>query len=146
MQFAEPLTQYLTQAYVMPYPTNLLSIDERNERAYNIGFKLAYHHGITNNVKRGTNHIISVRDLLNACGNMPFVENINQGSNRGHWKRLIKEPLEKSLDTLCTKKVITRWEFANAKGSPLTDAQLDSGSYEDFVSQYVLFDLPDEHL
>lgn len=150
LQFTEAITHYLTHAYVMPYPTALLAIDEYSERTYNIGFKLAYHHGFTNNIKRGTNHIISVEDLLNACGDMPRAEDINKTTDRGHWKRRIKEPLENSLDLLKKQKVITQWEFSNAKGEPLTDSQLDNGSDGGsnvaFESLYVVFDLPDEHL
>lgn len=143
MQFTEKLTSYLVNAYLMPYPKALLTIDDRNDKAYAIGLKLALHHGMTHNEESGTNHLISIRALLDACGSMPTHAEIESSSKQGHWKRLIQTPLENSLDALINAKVLTRWEYANAKGAPLTDDQLDCRRYEDFEAQYILFDMPD---
>ena len=143
MQFTEKQTSYLENAYLMPYPKALLTIDDRNDKAYAIGLKLALHHGMTHNEEIGTNHLISIRALLDACGSMPTHEEIESSSTQGHWKRRIQTPLENSLDALINTNVLTRWEYANAKGAPLTDDQLDCRRYEDFEAQYILFDMPD---
>ena len=146
MQFTEALTSYLVQAYIMPYPKALLAIDERNERAYNIGFKLALHHGMSHNEEVKTNHLISVKALLDACGDVPTHEELERSTNQGHWRRFIQDPLERCLDDLVRRNVLTRWEYANARGAALTDDQLRSRNYAEFECLFVSFDMPDSRL
>lgn len=145
MQFTEKLTAYLVNAFIMPYPKSLLAMDDNNSKAYSIGIKLALHHGITHNEKCGTNHLISIRALLDACGEMPLIEEVEASSNRGHWRRLIQEPLETSLNHLVQHNLLTRWEYANSKGTPLTEDQLFSKSYKAFEDLFISFDMPDSH-
>lgn len=52
--FTADMANYLNQAYIMQYPLELLAISERNPNAYPIARKLALHHSIDNNPKKGT--------------------------------------------------------------------------------------------
>lgn len=144
MRFSEDMAAYLVHAYLMQYPTALQSLDERNPRTYNIGYKLAYHHSNDNNRAKGTANIISVKVLLEACGDMPTYEEIQASKNRGHWERLIKEPLEKSLEGNLQSGVITSWEYSNSKGRPLDKDQISIGDYQTFVGLYVHFEMAEE--
>ena len=144
MRFSEDIAAYLTQAYVMQYPTALQAVDERNPRTYKIGYKLALHHSMDNNRTRGTNKIISVSSLIAECGDIPTFEEIQASKDRGHWDRRIKLPLEAALDSLAEKNVITSWEYANSKGAPLTEEQIAIADYQTFAGLYILFDMADE--
>ena len=144
MRFSEDIANYLTHAYIMQYPTALQAIDERNPRTYNVGWKLALHHSIDNNRAKGTANIISVTSLLDACGDMPSFEDIQASKNRGHWERLIKDPLEKALDAAQSSGVIVSWEYCNSKGIPLDDGQVTISDYQTFITLYVHFEMMEE--
>lgn len=144
MRFSEDIANYLTHAYIMQYPTALQAIDERNPRTYNVGWKLALHHSMDNNRAKGTANIISVTSLLDACGDMPSFEDIQASKNRGHWERLIKDPLEKALDAAQSSGVIVSWEYCNSKGIPLDDGQVTISYYQTFIALYVHFEMMEE--
>lgn len=144
MRFSEDIATYLTNAYVMQYPIALQTVDERNPRTYNVGYKLALHHSIDNNRIRGTANIISVTSLLAECGDMPTYEEVQASKDRGHWERRIKEPLEAALDSNVSKGVIKSWEYSNSKGAPLTDGQVAIADYETFSGLYIHFDMEGE--
>lgn len=144
MRFSEDIAAYLTQAYIMQYPTALQAVDERNPRTYTIGYKLALHHSMDNNRAKGTNTIISVSALLDECEGMPTYEEVQASKNRGHWERLIKDPLEKALDSLVETHVLTMWEYSNSKGAPLSKSQLTIADYQTFAGLYIHFDMAGE--
>jgi len=144
MRFSEDMAAYLVHAYLMQYATALQALDERNPRTYNVGYKLAYHHSNDNNRAKGTANIISVKALLEACGDMPTYEEIQASKNRGHWERLIKEPLEKALEGNLQSGVITRWEYSNSKGKPLDEGQISIADYQTFMRLYIHFDMEEE--
>jgi hypothetical protein len=144
MRFSEDMAAYLTHAYVMQYPIALQAVDEYSPRTYNIGYKLALHHSMDNNRAKGTANIISVTSLLEACGDIPSFDEVQASSDRGHWERRIKDPLEAALDSNVTNGVITAWEYSNSKGVPLEEGQLAIADYQTFTGLYVRFDMVDE--
>ena len=140
MQFSEDIARYLLGAYIMQYPEALLSIDERSPRAYRVGYKLAYHHSMQRNVELGTADILSVRVLLDACGDIPDYDEV-QKTDRGHWESRIKIPLENALDSCVRAGVIERWEYCGAKKTPLADDEVEIRDYPTFEGLYVRFDM-----
>lgn len=144
MRFSEEMAAYLDHAYLMQYPIALQALDERNPRTYNVGYKLAFHHCNDNNRKMGTANIISVNALLEACGDIPPYEEVQANENRGHWERLIKDPLEKALESNLKIGVIQKWEYCNSKCTPLTEAQIGIPDYQTFISLYICFEMQDE--
>jgi hypothetical protein len=72
--------------------------------------------------KRGFS-IISVTALLEAVGSIPSYEDVKK-SYSGHVEREIITPFEKALTELQDKNYF-KWQYANAKGKPLTLKQLD---------------------
>ena len=144
MRFSEDMAAYLVHAYIMQYPTALQVLDERNPRAYNIGYKLALHHSNDNNRSKGTANILSVTVLLDACGDIPAYEEIQSSKDRGHWDRRIKEPLEAALNSNLSSGVITSWEYCNSKCSPLNDEQISIPDYQTFTELYIHFEMADE--
>ena len=134
--FTSDMANYLNQAYIMQYPLDLLSISERNPNAYPIARKLALHHSIDNNHKKGTANIISVAKLLESAPEIPSIEVVRAGN--GSWSVRIKGKLEKALDAIGG---ILSWEYCNTKGSPLTDKQLEIADYETFIKLFIKFNI-----
>ena len=134
--FTADMANYLNQAYIMQYPLELLAISERNPNAYPIARKLALHHSIDNNHKKGTANIISVAKLLEVAPEIPSIEAVR--AVNGSWSERIKGALEKALDAIGS---VVSWEYSNTKGAPLTDKQIDISDYETFVKLFIKFDL-----
>lgn len=133
--FSKDMAGYLTDAYIMQYPMELLKVDERNSNLYPLGRKLLLHYSINNNRKKGTSNIISVKALLEVCPDIPTYEEVFK-LNRNIDQR-IKTPLEKALDAL---KFIN-WEYSNSKGVPLTEEQILSTDYKTFEKLYIKFNV-----
>lgn len=134
--FTKSMASYLNQAYIMQYPLDLLSISERNPNAYPIARKLALHHSIDNNHKKGTANIISIAKLLEVAPEIPNIEAVRKVN--GSWSERIRGSLEKALDAL---EGIVSWEYSNSKSVPLTDKQLELSDYETFIKLFVKFDI-----
>ena len=134
--FTKSMASYLNQAYIMQYPLDLLSISERNPNAYPIARKLALHHSIDNNHKKGTANIISVAKLLESAPEIPSIEAVRAGNQS--WSDRIKDRLEKALDAIGHT---ISWEYSNSKGVPLTEKQLAMADYETFSKLYIKFDI-----
>ena len=134
--FTADMANYLNQAYVMQYPLELLAISERNPNAYPIARKLALHHSIDNNHKKGTANIISVAKLLESAPEIPSIEVVRAGNQS--WSDRIKDRLEKALDAIGHT---ISWEYSNSKGVPLTEKQLAMADYETFSKLYIKFDI-----
>lgn len=133
--FSKDMARYLTDAYIMQYPMELLKVDERNSNLYPLGRKLLLHYSINNNRKKGTSNIISVKALLEVCPDIPTYENVM--SEGRQLDQRIKNPLQKALDAL---KFIN-WEYSNSKGIPLTEEQLLSIDYKTFEKLYIKFNV-----
>ena len=136
----ERFALYLSKGYLSQYPQTLFRIPATNPNAWAIGRKLAAHHSIDGNVKRGTNNIIKVETLLEAAPEIPSYEEVKASNNRS-WRRYIRDPLEKYLDTLEEYGVIKSWEYSIGKGKPLSDELLDPGKYREWAQLYVVFDM-----
>ena len=134
--FTADMANYLNQAYVMQYPLELLAISECNPNAYPIARKLALHHSIDNNHKKGTANIISVAKLLEVAPEIPNIEAVRKVN--GSWSERIRGSLEKALDAL---EGIVSWEYSNSNSVPLTDKQLELSDYETFIKLFVKFDI-----
>ena len=134
--FTKSMASYLNQAYVMQYPLDLLAISERNPNAYPIARKLALHHSIDNNHKKGTANIISIAKLLEVAPEIPSIEAVRKVN--GSWSERIRGSLEKALDAL---EGIVSWEYSNSNSVPLTDKQLELSDYETFIKLFVKFDI-----
>lgn len=134
--FTQSMANYLNQSYIMQYPLKLLAIGERNPNAYPIARKLALHHSIDNNHKRGTSNIISVSKLLESAPEIPTIEEVR--AVNGSWGERIKDKLEKALDAVSD---VISWEYSNSKGIPLTEKQLEISSYDIFIDLYIKFEM-----
>lgn len=157
--FAKEFSEYLILLPLNQYPEVLLSLDERNSNAYNIGLQLSYHFNNDNNIGKGTAQLLKVKTLLSYT-DLPSID-VVRAQNKS-WVERIKEPLEASLDALGgdytaetydkkTKKKISikrkgcgylkDWEYTHAKGEPLTDEEAEAliNDYERWADTLVKF-------
>ena len=140
MDFSVKIASYLNNAYITQYPLKLLTLDERIPLTIQLGRKLASYHGITNNQKRGTNNRIQIKTLIKNIGSLMSFEEV-QKIDPGHWERRIRDPLEKSLDNLVGKGILKCWELCNAKGTVLTDLQMQTNDYKVYSEFYIKFEM-----
>ncbi|MDR0326583.1 MAG: replication initiation protein [Oscillospiraceae bacterium] len=131
--FSPEFVKYLTNAYVMQYPTALLKTDERNPSSYHIGRKLLLQYSNDNNLKIGTHDIISVLSLLAVCPDIPSYD-VVINSDRELVRRIMK-PFQNALNALG----FIKWRYAYSKGKSLTKKQLSGLTYQDFEKLYIKF-------
>lgn len=140
--FSLDMAKYLTNAYLMQYPMELLKVDERNPNSYHIGKKLLLHNSIDNNKRKGTANILSVKSLLEVCPDIPTYEQV-LATDRALDRR-IKAPFETALNSLSS---FISWEYCNSKGVPLTEEQLqatDYGTFEKLFIKFIVIGVPDQ--
>ena len=134
--FSPDMARYLTNAYVMQFPIELLKVDERNPNAYPVGRKLLLHNSIDNNKRKGTANILSVKSLLEVFPDIPTYEQV-LATDRAVDRR-IKTPFEIALNSHSS---FISWEYCNSKGIPLTEEQLQATDYNTFINLYIKYDV-----
>lgn len=134
--FSQDMAKYLTNAYLMQYPTELLKVDERNPSSYHIGKKLLLHNSIDNNKRKGTSNILSVKSLLEVCPDIPSYEQVMATGRQ--FDQRIKTPFETALNSL----PFIRWEYSNSKGVSLSEEQLQATDFNTFIKLFIKFEVP----
>lgn len=142
VNFTNQMAKYLVNAQVMQYPTALLALDGRQRSAYYAGKKLAFQFGLRTNQGKGNHNLISVEKLLEVIPTIPSIDATNK-ADHGHWKRRIRQPLEKALDVLKENGILESWEYCLSKKKKIPDINSYFVSYEEFAKLYIHFELSD---
>lgn len=142
VNFTSQMAEYLTHAYVTQYPLALLTVDGRQRAAYYAGKKLAYHYGLRQNQKKGSQNCISVPKLLEAIPEIPSIDVIGK-TDFGHWARRIRVPLERALNILIQKGVLTYWKYCLSGKKEISDFEKYSAAYAEYNKLYIHFELED---
>lgn len=121
INFDTDLARYLTNAYIMNWPTALLMHDNRSPNAYSIGWKIAHHSSIDANRAKGTSTRLSVESLLASAPQIQSYEEMTASGNR-NWKARIKKPLEAALDAQIEVGYLTRWAYYEGEDELTRDA------------------------
>lgn len=127
IEFTVSLAEYLIQLPLSQYPQSLLSLDERNNNAYNIGLKMAEHYSNDNNQIKGTAQLLKVKTLLDYT-NLPTISEVR--AKEKSWGERIKEPFENALDALTACGLLEDWRYSHSKGGEMTDEE--ATSFKDF--------------
>lgn len=136
IDFTPAFTRYLTHSYLMQYPREILQISEKNSNSYYLGKKLLLHYSIDNNRARGTYNILSVRVLLEHAPELPSYDQV-RSTDRAYSRRII-DPFERDMNAL---EHFLSWEYCNAKGLPLTEAQREKFTYEVFAESFIRYEV-----
>lgn len=141
-KFTFDLVEYLNQAFIMPYPDKLLTINSKyNPHGFHIGRKLGEHHNM--NIGKANANRISVKALLEALPDLPSYESIMSGNSRSVTQKIIK-PFERDLIALKDEyDILASWYYCNSGGAPLTDEQVESYRYDDWIQWLIEFELKD---
>lgn len=138
VNFTADMANYLTHAYIMWYPDNLLKTDDRNKSTYHIGRKLLIHHSNINNQGKGTAKIISIKALLDCTRDIPSETEVRDSGRQYYQRRIV--PLIKSLDALIDNQVLIKWELCNCKSTPLSESQQAKQDYDTIIDCYIHFE------
>ena len=140
LNITKEMAKYLIKRNLFTqYNTKMIGIDERHGNAYRIMIKLDEQYNMYINQLKGINNRISIPKLL-AVTDLPSYAEV-QATDRGHWERRIKEPLEENLCYLKQKELLGSWEYVHAKGVPLTDEEASNIlNYSDYEKLYILFE------
>ena len=92
------------------------------------------------NEVQGTNTILSVKKLLEYCGDMiPTFETI-QATDPGHWVDRIRDKLEKALNEI-QEEGIFAWEYCKKGLSPVKPQERRTRDYHKWSKLYITFRL-----
>lgn len=118
----------LLQSYpIMLYPALLPKInDNKNPNSYSMGRKIAELKKM--NLGKSNEDIISVKTLLLAARKLPSYEDVLK-TDKAIGRRII-DPFERDMDAL---EEILSWEYCHKNGTPLTDKEIASMTYETFI-------------
>ncbi len=141
MTFSQTFAKYLKHRRITEYPEKLFSIDNRKANAYRIGQACAFHFYNTNNRKDGNFNKLKISTLLKYT-NLPTIKAVRK-ANCGSWKKKIKEPLEKALNELLAKGIISKWEYKQKANSLLSDEN-QKMTYEEWADSLVHFECIDD--
>lgn len=113
---------------VMNYPAQLWTLNNRrNPNSYYFLRKISEHKNM--NVGKKNEDTIAVKTLLGIAPNIPTYEEVMK-SDRALNRRII-EPFERDMNAL---EDTLEWEYCHTNGTPLTDEELDSFSYDVFIN------------
>lgn len=141
MTFSQTFAKYLKHRRITEYPEKLFSVDNRKANAYRIGQACAFHFYNTNNRKDGNFNKLRVQTLLTYT-NLPTIKDVRK-ADCGSWKKKIKEPLEKALNELVAKGIISEWECKPKTNSLLSDEN-HKMTYEEWEDSLIYFTCIDD--
>jgi len=125
------MAEYLAGAYIMPYPSALLTINTHNNPySIPIGWKLCAldNVNITNNHPERVGRT-TVQTLLRAAKGIPRYETI---SHKGQIYRLIIERFDRDMRALVEAGVLSSYSYIDNNGNTISPEELGSLSYLEF--------------
>lgn len=135
--FSDKFGGYLINSHLTSYPAELLKLGNRDANAYFLAKKLAYHSSLKNNVHKGSNECISIKALLDAVPTIPTIDEVD-ADDPGHWRRRILAPLEKALNKLSEKGILT-WSYCGRGQSEIDDLNEYKTNIFSFMELYIKF-------
>ena len=120
-RIALSFAKYLVHSQIMPYPVKILTAS-KNKNFYYIGKKLAAHYNMNHGKKNAQS--ISVEALLEYTPEIPSLE---EEYNRGrHYIQKCIVPLERTLEELVDKGVLSEFSWWHKKNKELNDDEFDA--------------------
>ena len=138
------LLYYLCHRSIMPTDVRMFAIrPKENPYSYPIARKLTdYYH--MNAKKKNEDICISVRSLLEACTELPTVDEIRQ-DEAGQLSLRIRKPFERDLDADELTYRLIKWRYCKRGGIEFTDEETQPADYSfhDWLGLMIKFHLPD---
>jgi len=152
-KLSDPYAAYLNSGALSQYSSKTVRLGSRQKPLpFYLAIKLQDQYFHDGNRKRKdkqgnpqpTNNILSVKVLLNFCGDMiPRYEQVQQ-TDRGHWGRLIRQPLEEALNEI-QRAGLFSWEYCKRGMAEATPQEIRTNDFRKWSSLYITFKLiPEE--
>lgn len=136
-RFSFDMAEYLSGAYIMPYPDALLSINTHyHPYSIPLGWKLCALHNMNFGTERA--NTTTVKTLLSAAKGIPRYENI---ATKGEIFRLIISRFDRDLAALVEAGVLSSYWYFSDDGTRIESAQLGAYSYAEFSALSVHYEL-----
>jgi len=139
--FSPEYAEYLITGAITYFPPALLKVSKNNELAIELGAYLSRYYYSPANMKRGSNDIIKIKSILKECSNLPSVEKVDTKYNQDRKNKIIV-PLEKALNELKKKNVLTSWEYRETKQTPYKKKNT-CDNFNDFQMLCIVFHCKD---
>lgn len=133
------LLHYLCNRSILPVDVRMFAIDYRkNPHAFHIMRALTdYYH--MNAKKKNEQIRISVRSLIEACPELPKIDEVNDG----HQAQLIMKPIDRDLNALEDTYSLIKHQYSHRKGKTLTDEELEKMPFATWLDLMIEYHLPD---
>ena len=137
-RFSFDMAEYLSNAYIMPYPMALLSINTHyHPYSIPIGWKLCALYNVNyGNAKR--QNVTTVETLLRAAKGIPSYQSLSKRGNV--YDRLIR-PFDRDLTALEEAGVISSYWYFDDEGNRIDRQLLGGLSYAEFSALNVHFEM-----
>lgn len=138
-RFSFDMAEYLSNAYIMPYPDALLSVNTHyHPYSIPLGWKLCALHNM--NFGKPTANTTTVKTLLSSSKGIPRYSALAQVGKI--FDRLIK-PFDRDLAALVEAGVLSTYWYFDDEGNRIESAQLGGLSYTEFSTLHVHYELRD---
>lgn len=143
-RFSPEYAQYINTNSLSQYHRNTFRLGSaRNPLPYYLNIKLQDHYYKDGNRQRGTNMILSIMSLLEFCTDTLQYEYILE-TDPTHWKRKIKERLERALNDIREAGVFN-WSYCGPKGKEIPQTEIEAADFDEWTKLYITFQLiPEE--
>lgn len=136
----EDFAKYLQNRYIMAIPDNFYAIvPKKNPCSVAFYDKIMTHY--RSNVGKSNQNIIKVKTLVDRT-DLPRYEDI---AVKGEINRRIFTPFERDMDALQELELIKKWDYCKPNGIPLTKAERQKMTYQQFISYDIFFLMPDDY-
>lgn len=153
MRISPEFATFINTGALSQYSSKTLRLGtQKKPLPFYLARKLQDHYFMDGNRKRKdkegnphpTNDIIGVRTLLTFCEDMLESYEYIQETDRGHWIRRIRTPLEEALNQI-QEAGLFRWEYCKAGMKPATPQEIRTTDFNKWSQLYITVMLiPDE--
>ena len=144
-KLSDPYAVYLNTGNISQYSSKTLRLGSQSDPLpFYLAIKLQDQYFHDGNRKRGVNSILAIKTLLAFCADsIPSYEYV-QKTDRGHWVRRIRKPLEDALNEI--KKIgLFEWQYCKKGMAEATPQEIRTNDYRKWSALYITFKLiPEE--
>ena len=145
IKLSNPFAVHINTGNMSQYSSKAFRVGSRDKPlAYYLTRKLQDHYFMDGNRKRGANTNLAIKTLLRFCSDtLPSYEYVQQ-TDRGHWVRQIRQPLEDALNEIQSAGLF-KWEYCKKGLAEATPQEIRTNDYRKWSRLYITFTLiPEE--
>lgn len=144
-KLSDPYAIYLNTGALSQYSSKTLLLgSQKNPLPFYLAIKLQDQYFHDGNRTLHTNNILAVKTVLSFCQDLiPTYDDV-QKTDRGHWIKRIREPLENALNEIQSTGLFT-WEYCKAGLTEVAPQEISTNDFRKWSTLYITFKLiPEE--